>query len=337
MWPDVASVRTHASPDAVAGELRTQIETALAAGIDVTHLDHHMGAAVAPEFVATTAEIASDYGLPLMLPAQLATFYDVMDQPPADISAAEEVRDSLAAAGRIVVDRFLMGLSYQDRDPRAVNREFVADAAPGVTFLSFHCAVGTDIAAIHPHDAAWRLAEDALFRDDAFVAWAAGQNVELIGFRGIRDTLRTPFVPEDFTPPVRLDGPGFRLEPLGPHHNERDHAAWMASIDHIRTTPGFDTRGRWPAPMSLAENLADLERHAHDFATRKGFTYSIIDDDNVIGCLYIYPPRRRGSDAEVRSWVSAARAEMDVVVWRAVAEWLASAWPFDAPRYAARD
>lgn len=76
------------------------------------------------------------------------------------------------------------------------------------------------------------------------------------------------------------------LRPLGPEHNERDHAAWSSSIDHIRATPGFAERS-WPHPMSLAENLADLEAHARDFAERKGFTYTVLDPatNDVLGCV----------------------------------------------------
>ena len=47
------------------------------------------------------------------------------------------------------------------------------------------------------------------------------------------------FVPDGFEPPVALDGPGFRLEPLTGEHNARDHAAWSASMEHIHRTPGF--------------------------------------------------------------------------------------------------
>lgn len=43
-WADVTSVRRSAVPEAVEIELRAQIDTALATGIDVTHLDGHMGA-----------------------------------------------------------------------------------------------------------------------------------------------------------------------------------------------------------------------------------------------------------------------------------------------------
>jgi hypothetical protein len=142
------------------------------------------------------------------------------------------------------------------------------------------------------------------------------------------------FVPGDFDAPIRLVGDGFRLEPLGPEHNELDHVAWMSSIDHIHATPGFEDYD-WPMPMSLADNLADLERHASDFRERIGFTYSVLDADEVIGCVYIYPPRSE-HDASVRSWVRESRAEMDVVLWRALSTWLGSVWPFSDPDYPPR-
>ena len=103
------------------------------------------------------------------------------------------------------------------------------------------------------------------------------------------------FVPDDYVVPLSLIGPGFRLEPLGPRHNDADHRAWMSSIEHIQATPGFST-WRWPPAdgMSLEENLRDLQRHADDFKQRVGFTYTVLDDhDIVVGCVYIYPLRSR--------------------------------------------
>jgi hypothetical protein len=139
-----------------------------------------------------------------------------------------------------------------------------------------------------------------------------------------------PFVPDDFLVPHGLVGSGFRLEPLGPQHNEADLSAWTSSIDHIRGTPGFPW-GQWPpdAGLSLAENLQDLEQHADDFERRLGFTYTVLDDeDRVIGCVYIYPSRSDPRAAQVRSWVSANYAQLDLPVHDAVADWLAAEWPF---------
>jgi hypothetical protein len=149
----------------------------------------------------------------------------------------------------------------------------------------------------------------------------------------------TDFVPDDFDPPLGLSTPDFRLEPLGPQHNEADYAAWTSSMQHIHATPGWGT-SRWPREMTLDENRNDLERHECDFTARTGFTYTVLDArDDVIGCVYIYPlhPEPAPGAALVNSWVRADRAELDVPLHRAVSEWLARDWPFTRIEYAARD
>jgi hypothetical protein len=146
-------------------------------------------------------------------------------------------------------------------------------------------------------------------------------------------------VPDDFAVPQELVTERFRLEPLGPQHNERDHAAWTSSIDHIRSTPGFETSD-WPPAggMPLDSNLDDLRRHADDFAKRVGFTYSVIrvPGDDVIGCVYMYPARDDPTVVSVRSWVSAEYAHLDEPLHDAVSQWLATDWPFTRVRYAPR-
>ena len=147
----------------------------------------------------------------------------------------------------------------------------------------------------------------------------------------------TLFVPASFDVPRELATEELVLEPLGPDHNDADYAAWTSSIEHIRTTPGF-AGGSWPREMSLQENLDDLEAHARDFSERVGFTYTVLDpaDGEIVGCVYIYPARDDDHEARVSSWVRASRAELDVTVWQAVSDWLATAWPFVRVDYARR-
>jgi hypothetical protein len=92
--------------------------------------------------------------------------------------------------------------------------------------------------------------------------------------------------------------------------------------------------------MTQEENLGDLVDHARDFASRTGFTYTVLvpdeADDTVIGCVYIYPSKQAGYDASVRSWVWVTDAELDPVLYRAVGDWLDVAWPFERVDYASR-
>ena len=68
------------------------------------------------------------------------------------------------------------------------------------------------------------------------------------------------------------------------------------------------------------------------------------ESDEVIGCVYIYPPqgqRRDGgtegrSAAAVMSWVRADRAHLDRVLYDAVVAWLKRAWPFGSIQYSPR-
>ena len=71
--------------------------------------------------------------------------------------------------------------------------------------------------------------------------------------------------------------------------------------------------------MTLDQNRDDLIRHQRDFADRRGFTYTVLDlDGTVIGCVYIYPLKGVPHAAYVSSWVTAARAELDMVLYRTV-------------------
>ena len=153
----------------------------------------------------------------------------------------------------------------------------------------------------------------------------------------------TDFVPEEFTPPDGLIAEAFVLEPLGPEHNEADHAAWMSSIEHIQASPGFaedfgDDPDPWPRPMTLEQNLSDLEQHAQDFRDRVGFTYTVLDpvDRDVIGCVYLYPSPLDGVDVRARSWVRRTHADLDKPLRRTVRAWLDGPdWPFERIDFAA--
>jgi hypothetical protein len=83
--------------------------------------------------------------------------------------------------------------------------------------------------------------------------------------------------------------------------------------------------------MSLDRNLDDLRRHARDFESCTGFTFTVLEPStgDVIGCVYLYPSASPDADVVVQSWVRASHAELDVPLADAVAAWLAAEWPWD--------
>ena len=62
--------------------------------------------------------------------------------------------------------------------------------------------------------------------------------------------------------------------------------------------------------MTLERNLSDLRRHADDFTRSAGCTFTVLDpgDNDVIGCVYLYPSASEQWDVTVQSWVRADRS-----------------------------
>ena len=115
MWPDVPSVRRHADRAAVETELRAQIEAALGAGLDVTHLDTHMGAAAAPEFAGIYLALGREYRLPVLIPRQIVTYLSVLDLGPVDRASTIACAEPARGEGTPLIDRFAMGLAMRHR------------------------------------------------------------------------------------------------------------------------------------------------------------------------------------------------------------------------------
>ena len=69
LWPLTEDVAKKAKPQEVEREYRAQVQRALAAGIHPTHLDTHMGSALAtPEILAIYVKIAHEFHLPILAP-----------------------------------------------------------------------------------------------------------------------------------------------------------------------------------------------------------------------------------------------------------------------------
>ena len=175
MWPDVPALRRHAHKGAVEAECRAQIEVALAAGLDVTHLDTHMGAAAAPEFAELYVALGREYRLPALLHARCRELQSGCSTSARSIRTFyDQLVDRLEAEGLPLIDRFAMGLAMRQHGCEQAYRQMIDEAQPGVTYLSLHSSTPGEVERLHPSDAAWRIAEYELCREPGFLAWVAG-------------------------------------------------------------------------------------------------------------------------------------------------------------------
>jgi len=183
LWRGVLEVYAHASPEQALIEGRAQIRRALAAGIDVTHLDSHMGTLqLNPEYVKTYLQLAVEFDLPLRMASQdtLAR----MGHP--------ELRGEFAAKGILFPDYFVYDeLKDEKQDVKAFWLGIVRDLKPGVTELYIHAAIAND--ELKAITGSWptRSREFEVFtHDDEMKRLLAEQKITLIGYRPLRDLQR---------------------------------------------------------------------------------------------------------------------------------------------------
>ncbi len=190
-WRDVATLRRHAHPDAVEAEWRAQVDRALGAGIDVTHLDTHMGSALAPEWCDRYLALARDYGVPVLVTRTLGSY-----GPSGHLAgvAEEEFAPFVAAAaeaGLPVFDRVLeTDFGRPPGQPPAY--EHILGAIEGgdeLVYCAFHPnAPGPgEVEVIDRHNHHVRTDEYELFGSSAWRAWLDEQPFTLTGMRELRD------------------------------------------------------------------------------------------------------------------------------------------------------
>ena len=180
------ALRERLSVEAAEIELRAQIDRALAAGIDVTHLDAHMGAAAIPELVDVYVRLGLDYRLPVLLPRQVHSYTGVLRMGEVPPALHQRELDVLDARGLPVIDHFRMTPEAYDPDVPTTYRRMVETLPPGVAYFALHCNAPGDIETIVPPRAHRRTDEYRLFASGAPVRWAAECGIRVIGMRELR-------------------------------------------------------------------------------------------------------------------------------------------------------
>ena len=191
MWRSVAETVQHASPAEVDRELRAQIDRALAAGLDVTHLDSHMGTVFQPPFVDVYAGLARDYRLPLFAPRITQELLRLPNLPPG-VERYAGVVESLAAEGFPLFDHFDNdSLHFEPGRGLEHNRRRLERMPPGLSYLILHCARGdAELAEITPDTWRQRSEEQRIYTDGSMAAVLEELGIATLGMRPLRDLLR---------------------------------------------------------------------------------------------------------------------------------------------------
>jgi predicted glycoside hydrolase/deacetylase ChbG (UPF0249 family) len=181
LWQTVEQVYEHARVDEAETELRAQIEKAVAAGIDVTHLDSHMGTLqLRVDYHEIYARLANEYRVPIRLASRRRMGSEGMGA----------ILDKLDAFGVVTPDHlvFYGPSSVAETDSYWTN--LLCTLKPGVTEILCHPAIARDELKSCARDASQREADLRYFTSDKTRKLIADAGVELVGFRKLRDLMR---------------------------------------------------------------------------------------------------------------------------------------------------
>lgn len=184
-----AEVQAHARHEAVRDEVHAQVERAVNAGIDITHIDSHMGALI-PRFLDIYVDLAIEYRVPamLMVPDSIVDRWQPTEEIRAQLEAAVRRAQD---AGLPMFDRITM-LPLDDPDDRIENAKQRFDSLPaGLSVFILHPAKDTpELRAIAP-DYRGRVADYEAFGSSELLRHVRDTGVQIISYRQLRDAMRS--------------------------------------------------------------------------------------------------------------------------------------------------
>ncbi len=189
MWRTVRETVEHAIPEEVDRELRAQIHRALESGVDVTHIDAHMGTVFDLKFVDVYFRLAHEFKLPAFIPRLRKREARVLNLG-GRLADYERRIGAAKAAGFPVFDHFEAdSLSFTPGTGLAHNSARIDRLGPGLAYLITHCAEGGPELEAITRDWRQRDEEHRIYSDGSMAKELERRGIRTSGMRPLRERL----------------------------------------------------------------------------------------------------------------------------------------------------
>ncbi len=185
-----APVAEHAVLDALELELRAQIDRALAAGIDVTHIDSHMFTLMHPRFLPIYFKLGFEYGLPAFMIRDAEQMFSAANLEPNELDAVVALLADVQARGMALFDDVVVMPLDESKERVEHARKLLKKLPAGLSnFIVHPAAKSSELRALAP-DWKSRVADAELFVSKEWRKAVADAGVQVIGFRTLSESLR---------------------------------------------------------------------------------------------------------------------------------------------------
>ncbi|MBZ9730070.1 polysaccharide deacetylase family protein [Salegentibacter sp. JZCK2] len=182
--PLVDSVIVHSRANDVEKEISAQIEKALDFGIDVTHLDAHMGAVMStPDFLEVYIRKGREYKVPVLLSRDIPSFKEIESR--LELTPRDIITDYVYQANPEI---------YSNKGMKIYYEEILNDLQPGLSVILIHLALNNEemmaVTKEHPDwGSQWRQDDLDFFTSNKARQLIEDNNIILVTWRELRDKI----------------------------------------------------------------------------------------------------------------------------------------------------
>lgn len=183
-------VWVNADPSAAIAEMDAQVSRAVEEGMTPTHVDTHMGSVGHPSLIPGYIQLATRYGVPLMIPRLAAE--ELMQRESLDEDTARKITgmiSTLEEMGIPLLDQ-LSGLELDDASDRIGQaKQALGGLKPGITHFIIHPS--KDTPELRHITDSWdcRVADYETFMNADIRDFIKHEGIHIIGYKDLKDLM----------------------------------------------------------------------------------------------------------------------------------------------------
>ena len=184
-----SEIQANADPDSVLVELTLQIQRAHDWGIDVSHMDTHMGSILNPQLLPAYIQASFSQRIPPMLLRGNGGVFESMGASPEDAEEYVQLSSMMEEQGIPLIDHIRFMPLDQPENQVALAINLLTELPPGITHFILHPSIDSPEIRAIADDWQSRVSNYNTFMSKEVKDFLKNSGLQLIGYRQLRELL----------------------------------------------------------------------------------------------------------------------------------------------------